>query len=103
MAVINITSANFESEVLHSDKPVLLDFWATWCGPCRMVAPIVEEIAAEHGELTVGKVDVDTEMELAAKFGIASIPTLVVMEDGKATATVVGYRPKAELEKLLDL
>lgn len=103
MSVLKITKDNFDKLVLCASGKVLLDFWATWCGPCRMVAPIVEQIAAEHGELTVGKVDVDTEMELAAKFGIASIPTLVVMEDGKATATVVGYRPKAELEKLLDL
>ena len=102
MSYVNITKANFEELVLKNTKPVLLDFWATWCGPCRMVAPIVEEIAQEREDILVGKVNVDEEMELAMQFGVASIPTLVVMKDGKAVAQAVGYRPKADIEKLLD-
>lgn len=101
MSVLHITKENFEAEVLHSDKPVLVDFFATWCGPCRMVAPIVEEIAAENADLTVGKVNVDEEMELAVKFGIVSIPTLIVLEKGEVVNKAVGYAPKAELLKLL--
>ena len=101
MAVITITKENFEEKVLNAKGKVLLDFWATWCGPCRMVAPIVEEIAAETPDLTVGKIDVDTEMELAVQFGIVSIPTLVVMENGQMVNKAVGYAPKAELLKLL--
>ena len=101
MAYVNITKANFD-EVIHGGKTVLLDFWAPWCGPCRMVAPIVEEISAEREDIILGKVNVDEEMELAMQFGIASIPTLVVMKDGKATAKAVGYRPKADILKLLD-
>ena len=101
MAVITITKENFEEKVLNAKGKVLLDFWATWCGPCRMVAPIVEEIASETPNLTVGKIDVDTEMELAVQFGIVSIPTLVVMENGQMVNKAVGYAPKAELLKLL--
>ena len=101
MSVIHITNDNFQAQVMASDKPVLLDFWATWCGPCKMIAPIVEQIAAERSDITVGKVNVDEEMELAVRFGITSIPTLVVMKDGAVAATAVGYRPKAEIEKLL--
>ena len=100
--MLNITSANFEEMVLKNPKPVLLDFWATWCGPCRMVAPIVEEIAAEQEDILVGKVNVDEEMELAMQFGVSSIPTLVVIRGGEAVAKSVGYRPKADIEKLLD-
>ena len=101
MAVVQITKDNFQTLVTESSRPVLLDFWATWCGPCKMIAPIVAEIAAEREDILVGKIDVDEEMELASAFGIASIPTLVVVKDGKVTATAVGYRPKADIEKLL--
>ena len=99
---MNITKENFEELVIHSDKTVLLDFWAPWCGPCRMVAPIVEEIAGEREDVLLGKVNVDEEMELAVQFGVSSIPTLVVMKNGQAVAQTVGYRPKADIEKLLD-
>ena len=101
MAVITITKDNFEEKVINAQGKVLLDFWATWCGPCRMVAPIVEEIAAENPDLTVGKINVDEEMELAVKFGIVSIPTLIVMEKGEMVNKAIGYAPKAELLKLL--
>ncbi len=100
--MVTITKANFQELVLESSKPVLLDFWAPWCGPCRMVAPVVEEIAAQREDILVGKVNVDEEMELAVQFGVASIPTLVVMKDGKAVAQAVGYRPKADILKLLE-
>lgn len=101
MAVINITSANFESEVLHSDKPVLLDFWATWCGPCRMLSPIVDEIAAERTDIKVGKINVDEQPELASQFGVMSIPTLMVFRDGAAADTSVGVVPKAKILSML--
>ncbi len=100
MSVVNITKINFEEKVNAPGK-VLLDFWAPWCGPCRMVAPIVEEIAAEYTDILVGKVNVDEEMELAMEFGVSSIPTLVVLEDGHLVAQSVGYRPKADILKLL--
>ena len=101
MSVIHITKENFEAEVLQSEKPVLLDFWATWCGPCRMVAPIVEEIAREREDVKVGKIDVDQERELAMQFQIASIPTLIVFKNGEMTQRVVGARPKDQLLALL--
>ena len=101
MSYINITKENFTELVENSAKPVLLDFWAPWCGPCRMVAPIVEEIAAERSDMVLGKINVDEEMELAMKFGIASIPTLIVIKDGKEAGKLIGYRPKADIEKLL--
>ena len=103
MATITVTKDNFESAVLQSEKTVLLDFWAPWCGPCRMVAPIVEEIAEENEEIILGKINVDEEMELAVRFNISSIPTLVVVKNGEAVQTAVGYRPKESILKLLDL
>ena len=102
MSVLHINEGNFDQLVLRSEKPVLLDFWATWCGPCRMVAPIVEEIAAEREDIAVGKIDVDEEGALAARFGIVSIPTLIVMRGGKVAATAVGYRPKEDILKILE-
>ena len=96
MAVITVTKDNFSEKVLQAPNKVLLDFWATWCGPCRMVAPIVEEIAQEHPDITVGKINVDEEMELAVQFGIASIPTLAVMENGQMVNKSIGYAPKAD-------
>ncbi|MBE6825509.1 MAG: thioredoxin [Ruminococcus sp.] len=102
MKELTITAENFEAEVLASDVPVLVDFWATWCGPCRMLAPTIAEIAEEYaGRVKVGKINVDSEPQLAAKFGIASIPTVMIFKNGKVTDTVVGLRPKAQLEALL--
>ena len=101
MAAININNNNFHNEVINSDKKVLLDFWAPWCGPCRMVVPLVEEIAREQDNLLVGKINVDEEMELAVKFGIISIPTLIVMKNGEVANKAVGYMPKAEILNLL--
>ena len=96
-----MTSENFEQEVLKSDIPVLVDFWATWCGPCRMVAPIISEIAEEYyGRVKVGKVDVDDQSALAVKYGIQSIPTVIVFKGGKIADTVIGYRPKDAYTKL---
>ncbi len=101
MSVIKITKDNFESEVLKSAKPVLLDFYADWCGPCRMVAPIVAEIAGERDDIKVGKINVDDEPELANTFGVASIPMLVVMKNGKIANTAVGARPKEQIIAML--
>ena len=102
MKELTITSGNFKSEVLESDKPVLLDFWATWCGPCRMVGPIVSEIADERNDIKVGKIDVDEQPELARQFGVMSIPMLAVIKDGKLVKKSVGARPKDEILALLD-
>ena len=101
MSVLKIGKENFEQLVKKSDKPVLLDFSATWCGPCRMVAPILDEIAKEHPELVVGKVDVDEEPELAQAFGVVSIPMLVSMKDGKVLEQMVGARPKEQILALI--
>lgn len=94
MSAININNNNFKHEVMDSDKPVLLDFWASWCAPCRMVVPIIEEIANERTDIKVGKINVDEQTELASEFGIMSIPTLVVMKNGKIVQQVSGARPK---------
>jgi len=101
MSAININKNNFQNEVLNSDKKVLLDFWAPWCGPCRMVVPIVEEIAAERPDIKVGKINVDEEVELASQFGIMSIPTLVVIEKGKIANQAMGARPKEAILGML--
>ena len=102
MAEIQITSQNFEEEVIRSEIPVLVDFWATWCGPCRMLGPIIAEIAEEsEGKIKVGKVNVDEEGELAAKFGIMSIPTVMVFKNGKVSATSIGYKPKEAILSLI--
>ena len=101
MAAININKSNFNQEVLHSDKPVLLDFWAPWCGPCRMVAPVLEEISEERADIKVAKVNVDEQPELAAQFGVMSIPTLVVMKEGKIVNQAIGARPKAQILSML--
>ena len=101
MSAINIDMNNFASEVLNSDKEVLLDFWAPWCGPCRMVVPIVEEIAAERSDIKVGKINVDEQPELAAQFGVMSIPTLVVMKDGKIANQAIGARSKSAILAML--
>ncbi|MBM6715198.1 thioredoxin [Gemmiger formicilis] len=101
MSVLHITTATFENEVLHSDKPVLLDFWASWCGPCRMVGPILDEIAAECSDIKVCKINVDEQPALATQFGVMSIPTLVVIKNGQEVNRSVGALPKARILALL--
>ena len=101
MAVVPITKENFAQEVLQSEKPVLLDFWASWCGPCRMLSPIVDEVAEERTDVKVGKVNVDEQPELAGEVGVMSIPTLLVFEQGKLVRQAVGARPKASVLDLL--
>ena len=102
MAELTITQQNFEQEVLLAKEPVLVDFWATWCGPCRMLAPVIEEIANEYaGKVKVGKVNVDDDRELALEYGVSSIPTVMVFQNGEVKQTSVGYRPKEEIEQLL--
>ena len=101
MSEITITKENFEAEVLRSDKPVLVDFWATWCGPCRMIAPVLSEIARERSDVKVGKINVDEQPDLANEFRIASIPTLLVFRGGQVMNQMVGVRPKATIEAML--
>ena len=101
MSAVNINQSNFQNEVMNSDKPVLLDFWAPWCGPCRMVVPIVEEIARERSDIKVGKINVDENPELAGQFGVMSIPTLVVMKDGKIVNQSMGAKPKRAILAML--
>lgn len=103
MSVLTITKENFDAEVMKSDKPVLLDFWATWCGPCRMVAPVVEEVAAIATNKKVGKINVDEQPELASSFQIMSIPTLLVIKDGKVVNSVVGAKSKEAILKMLEV
>ena len=102
MAELIITAANFENEVMHSEKPILIDFYADWCGPCQMLAPVVHEIAKENaGVIKVGKINVDEQMELARKFRVFSIPTLVLFKEGKAVSSLVGFPGKEEIEEML--
>lgn len=101
MYAVNIDENNFSDEIIRSDRPVLLDFWAPWCGPCRMVGPIVEEIARERADIKVAKVNVDEQPELARQFGVMAIPTLVMMKDGKVTSQAAGARPKAQILAML--
>ena len=102
MAVITITLENFETEVIQSEKPVLVDFWAPWCGPCRMLSPVVDEIAEENSNIKVGKVNVDEQEELAMRFGIMSIPTLIVFKNGEAVKKTMGVQPKAAILGLFE-
>ena len=97
MSVIHVTEQTFKADVLDSEKPVIVDFWATWCGPCMMLAPVLEEIAAEHPELVVAKVDVDENPQLAMAFGISSIPAVILFKEGKIAGASIGYRPKESL------
>lgn len=101
MSAMDINKGNFKEEVMDSDRPVLLDLWAPWCGPCRMMAPIVEEIAQERTDIKVGKINVDEQPELASQFGVMNIPTLVVMKNGKITDRAIGTRTKAQVLKML--
>ena len=101
MSVLRIGKDNFEELVLKSEKKVLLDFWAPWCGPCKMIGPIVEEVAEENEHIVVGKINVDEEVALAIQFGVTSIPTLIVMENGQKVNQLIGYRPKEDILKLL--
>lgn len=101
MSALTITKDNFQKEVMESDKPVLLDFWASWCGPCRMVSPLIDEIANETPAIKVGKINIDEQGDLAAQFGVMSIPTLIVMKNGQIVNKAMGARPKAQIVALL--
>ena len=101
MSIVHITKENFEEVVMQSEKKVLVDFWATWCGPCKMIAPVLDEIAQENEHITIAKIDVDEERDLAIRFGITSIPTLIVMEKGQVVNKALGFRQKADVLKLL--
>ena len=101
MSAMNIDKYNFENEVMNSDKPVLLGFWASWCGPCRMVSPVIDEIAGERSDIKVGKINVDEQPELARQFGVMSIPTLIVMKNGQIVSKAAGARPKNAILALL--
>ena len=101
MSLVHITKDNFDSIVNQNEKPVLVDFWAPWCGPCQMIGPIIEEIAAERSDIIVGKINVDEEMELARQFRIVSIPTIIVLKNGEKVVTSIGYKPKEDILKLL--
>lgn len=101
MSVIKITKENFQKEVINSEKPVLIDFWASWCGPCRMVSPIVDQIAEENSSAKIGKINIDEEPELATQFQVMSIPTLMVVKNGKIVSRSVGLKPKAAIENML--
>ncbi|MCI8969947.1 MAG: thioredoxin [Oscillibacter sp.] len=101
MNTVSIDNTNFSQEVIHSDRPVLLDFWAPWCGPCRMIHPVLEEIARERPDVKVGKINVDEQPELAGRFGVMGIPMLVVLRDGKITGQAVGARPKGQILAML--
>lgn len=100
MAVVTVTKENFEQEVMRAEKPVLIDFWAAWCGPCKMMGPVIDQIAAEHMDIKVGKINIDEQPELAQKYGIMSIPTVVLFEGGKPKETSVGLVPKESIEKM---
>lgn len=101
MSVIKITKENFKQEVLQAKEPVLIDFWAAWCGPCKMMSPVIDELAADHPEIKVAKINIDEEMELAQKYGVMSIPTVVLFKEGQPVDTSIGYVPKASIEKML--
>mgnify|MGYP001622901404 CR=1 FL=1 len=101
MSVLNITDTNFESEVLSSEQPILIDFWASWCGPCRMLSPVIDKIADEVSDIKIGKVNVDEQPELARQFGVMSIPTLVVMKNGQVTQQSVGVQPKEAILSMI--